>query len=58
MKEKDNPKWKMDTRCVHAGEGTDPQTKAVRRPIHMANSYELAHGRGGAGKDAIVGSPG
>ena len=31
----------MDTRCVHAGEGTDPQTKAIRRPIHMANSYEL-----------------
>ncbi|MBN2223269.1 MAG: aminotransferase class I/II-fold pyridoxal phosphate-dependent enzyme [Deltaproteobacteria bacterium] len=41
MKEKDNPSWKIDTRCVHAGEGTDPQTKAVRRPIHMANSYEL-----------------
>jgi methionine-gamma-lyase len=41
VREKDNPNWKMDTRCVHAGEGTDPETKAVRRPIHMANSYEL-----------------
>jgi canavanine-gamma-lyase len=29
------------TLCVHAGEGVDPQTKALRRPIHMANSYEL-----------------
>ncbi len=29
------------TMCVHAGEGVDPQTKALRRPIHMANSYEL-----------------
>ncbi|MCG6911102.1 MAG: PLP-dependent aspartate aminotransferase family protein [Deltaproteobacteria bacterium] len=27
--------------CVHAGEGVDPATKALRRPIHMANSYEL-----------------
>jgi methionine-gamma-lyase len=41
VKETDTPKWKIDTRCVHAGEGTDPQTKAIRRPIHMANSYEL-----------------
>ncbi len=41
MREKDNPSWKIDTRCVHAGEGTDPETKAIRRPIHMANSYEL-----------------
>ena len=29
------------TLCVHAGEGVDPHTKALRRPIHMANSYEL-----------------
>jgi methionine-gamma-lyase len=41
VREKDNPNWKMDTRCVHAGEGTDGATKAIRRPIHMANSYEL-----------------
>jgi methionine-gamma-lyase len=41
VKEKDNKTWKIDTRCVHAGEGTDTDTKAIRRPIHMANSYEL-----------------
>jgi cystathionine gamma-synthase/methionine-gamma-lyase len=31
----------MNTLCVHAGEGIDEQTRALRRPIHMANSYEL-----------------
>ncbi|MCP4757523.1 MAG: aminotransferase class I/II-fold pyridoxal phosphate-dependent enzyme [Proteobacteria bacterium] len=31
----------MDTQCVHAGEGTDTDTQAIRRPIHMANSFEL-----------------
>ena len=30
-----------NTLCVHAGEDTDPGTKALRRPINMANSYEL-----------------
>ena len=40
MKEKINPHWGFDTLCVHAGEGTDTDTKAIRRPIHMANSYE------------------
>jgi len=30
-----------NTLCVHAGENTDPGTKALRRPINMANSYEL-----------------
>lgn len=29
------------TLCVHAGEGVDPGTGALRRPINMANSYEL-----------------
>ena len=29
------------TLCVHAGEGVDPGSKALRRPINMANSYEL-----------------
>ncbi len=27
--------------CVHAGEAVDRETRALRRPIHMANSYEL-----------------
>lgn len=31
----------IHTLCVHAGEGIDTETKALRRPIHMANSYEL-----------------
>ena len=30
-----------NTLCVHAGEGVDPGSKALRRPINMANSYEL-----------------
>lgn len=33
--------WKLNTLCVHSGEGVDTDTKAIRRPIHMANSYEL-----------------
>jgi cystathionine gamma-synthase/methionine-gamma-lyase len=31
----------IETLCVHSGESTDPTTKALRRPIIMANSYEL-----------------
>jgi cystathionine gamma-synthase/methionine-gamma-lyase len=31
----------LNTLCVHAGEGIDKATRALRRPIHMANSYEL-----------------
>jgi len=34
-------KLRFDTLCVHSGEGTDTDTRAIRRPIHMANSYEL-----------------
>ncbi len=37
-----NNDFKPDTLCVHAGEGTDGDTGAIRRPIHMANSYELS----------------
>ena len=33
--------WGLGTLCVHAGEGVDTDTRAVRRPIHMANSYQL-----------------
>ena len=36
-----NPEWKESTISVHSGEGIDPETRALRRPIHMANSYEL-----------------
>ena len=41
MKDKWNPKWCFDTLCVHGGEGIDTDTRAIRRPIHMANSYEF-----------------
>jgi cystathionine beta-lyase/cystathionine gamma-synthase len=34
-------RWGVHTKSVHAGEGTDTDTRAIRRPIHMANSYEL-----------------
>ncbi|MCE9552085.1 MAG: PLP-dependent aspartate aminotransferase family protein [Planctomycetes bacterium] len=29
------------TRAIHAGEGVDAETKAIRRPIVLANSFEL-----------------
>jgi cystathionine gamma-synthase/methionine-gamma-lyase len=41
MEKKTKKPWRLDTQCVHAGEGTDTATRAIRRPIHMANSYEL-----------------
>jgi methionine-gamma-lyase len=41
MKAKTSKDWRLDTSCVHAGEGVDADTRAIRRPIHMANSYEL-----------------
>jgi cystathionine gamma-synthase/methionine-gamma-lyase len=31
----------INTLCVHAGEGIDKGSGALRRPIQMANSYEL-----------------
>lgn len=40
MEKKKIQQWRFDTLCVHAGEGIDTDTKAIRRPIHMANSYE------------------
>jgi len=41
MKSKSSEGWRLDTSCVHAGEGVDTDTRAIRRPIQMANSYEL-----------------
>jgi cystathionine gamma-synthase/methionine-gamma-lyase len=41
MKSRTSSGWRIDTACVHAGEGVDAGTRAIRRPIHMANSYEL-----------------
>ncbi|MGW8320359.1 MAG: trans-sulfuration enzyme family protein, partial [Thermodesulfobacteriota bacterium] len=41
MKEPHPKSAGINTLCVHAGEGIDEGTGALRRPIHMANSYEL-----------------
>jgi cystathionine gamma-synthase/methionine-gamma-lyase len=41
MSENISKPWGIDTQCVHCGEATDEDTRAIRRPIHMANSYEL-----------------
>ena len=41
MSENISKPWGIDTQCVHCGEATDKDTRAIRRPIHMANSYEL-----------------
>ncbi len=41
-KEKDDYKgYDISTRAVHTGNGYDAETGAVRRPLHMANSYKL-----------------
>ena len=37
MKAKKPGRWRLETSCVHAGEGTDTDTRAIRRPIHMAS---------------------
>jgi methionine-gamma-lyase len=31
----------LATRCIHCGEGVDAETKAIRRPIVLANSFKL-----------------
>jgi O-acetylhomoserine/O-acetylserine sulfhydrylase-like pyridoxal-dependent enzyme len=41
MAEKISKSWGIDTQCVHSGEAIDTDTRAIRRPIHMANSYEM-----------------
>ncbi|MBU2646152.1 PLP-dependent aspartate aminotransferase family protein [bacterium] len=41
MKNETGGQWQFETRCIHAGESTDTDTRAIRRPIHMANAYEL-----------------
>jgi cystathionine beta-lyase/cystathionine gamma-synthase len=41
MRDRDDSGRRLDTLCVHAGEGIDSETRALRRPIQMANSYAL-----------------
>ena len=33
--------YDISTQAVHTGAGYDAETGAVRRPLHMANSYKL-----------------
>ena len=33
--------YDITTQAVHTGSGYDGETGAVRRPLHMANSYKL-----------------
>ncbi|OJU08430.1 MAG: cystathionine gamma-lyase [Clostridiales bacterium 43-6] len=40
---KDDQKLGFGTRAVHAGNEIDKETGAIRRPITMANSYELPY---------------
>lgn len=35
--------WGFSTRAVHAGNDVDQETGAIKRPITMANSYELPY---------------
>lgn len=37
------PEYGFATRAVHAGNDTDKETGAIKRPITMANSYELPY---------------
>ena len=39
----ENRKYGFHTRAVHTGNGVDKETGAVKRPITMANSYELPY---------------
>lgn len=41
LTEQEKRKLKLATRCIHSGEGVDAETKAIRRPIVMANSFKL-----------------
>lgn len=43
MAKKQNPykEYGIATQAVHTGTGYDEETGAVRRPLHMANSYKL-----------------
>ncbi|MDR1509079.1 MAG: PLP-dependent aspartate aminotransferase family protein [Synergistaceae bacterium] len=49
-------KLKFATRSVHAGNAIDRETGAIRRPITMANSYELPYDPSGVNWSASDGS--
>ena len=33
--------YELNTRCIHAGTGIDKETRALRRPITLGNSYRM-----------------
>lgn len=39
----ENSNLKFITKCIHAGNGIDKETGAIRRPITMANCYKLPY---------------
>ena len=43
MAKKENPyrEYGISTQAIHTGTDYDQETGAVRRPLHMANSYKL-----------------
>ena len=43
MSEKNVKDLGFQTRAVHTGNGVDGETGAIKRPITMANSYELPY---------------
>ncbi len=40
---RNGPDYGFRTRAVHAGNGVDKDSRAIKRPINMANSYELPY---------------
>ena len=42
MTEADKRRLGFHTRCIHAGTAVDPETKAIKRPIVLGNSFKLA----------------
>lgn len=43
MTKKDFTNYSFQTRAIHTGNAVDKETKAIKRPITMGNSYELPY---------------
>ena len=41
MKEEEKRKLGLYTRCIHARRDVDPETRAIKRPLVMSNSFKL-----------------
>lgn len=57
LTEQEKQHLELETRCVHAGEAVDEGTKAIRRPIVMANSYHYPGDPEGLGHVFDWGNP-